>query len=299
MIVPALSVRRCPSTSTIAVVAAFGIALAISTAACTAEIAHKPTRIVSINLCTDELVLRLADPRNIVSISYLSRNYYSNVIDLAEKIPVNHGLAEEIVPLRPDLVVSGLYTTRTATALLERTDIPVLDLDVPRTIREVIDQYRDVGEALGEPERAKRIVDEMEERLAAMPPAPPPPLPRALVFNLNGFTIRKRSLEDDIITRAGMEDFSRTFGIEKYGQISLETVVTSKVDVLIVSQLRDRPPAIGSEVLRHPVLDAISGRTRQIVMPSKLWICAGPENVDAIDLLRGVATEVRRDAASR
>jgi iron complex transport system substrate-binding protein len=299
MIVPALSVRRCPSTSTIAVVAAFGIALAISTAACTAEIAHKPTRIVSINLCTDELVLRLADPRNIVSISYLSRNYYSNVIDLAEKIPVNHGLAEEIVPLRPDLVVSGLYTTRTATALLKRTDIPVLDLDVPRTIREVIDQYRDVGEALGEPERAKRIVDEMEERLAAMPPAPPPPLPRALVFNLNGFTIRKRSLEDDIITRAGMEDFSRTFGIEKYGQISLETVVTSKVDVLIVSQLRDRPPAIGSEVLRHPVLDAISGRTRQIVMPSKLWICAGPENVDAIDLLRGVATEVRRDAASR
>jgi iron complex transport system substrate-binding protein len=299
MIVPALSVRRCRSLSSAVVVAAFGIALAISTADRAAEIAHKPTRIVSINLCTDELVLRLADPRNVVSVSYLSRNYYSNVIDLAETIPVNHGLAEEIVPLRPDLVVSGLYTTRAAAALLKRTDIPVLDLDVPRTIQEVMDQYRKVGEALGEPERAKRIVDQMEERLAAMPPAPAPPLPRALVFNLNGFTIRKRSLEDDIITRAGMEDFSRTFGIERYGQISLETVVTSRVDVLILSQLRDRPPAIGSEVLRHPVLDAISERTRQIVMPSKLWICAGPENVDAIDLLRGVATEVRRDAASR
>jgi iron complex transport system substrate-binding protein len=280
----------------ISLVAALALGIAASAAA---ELAHKPTRIVSINLCTDELVLRLADPKNVVSVSYLSRNYYSNVIDLAEGIPVNHGLAEEIVPLRPDLVVSGLYTTRTTTALLKRTNIPVLDLDVPRTIQEVMDQYRDVGGALGEPERAKRIVDEMEERLAAMPPAPPPPLPRALVFNLNGFTIRKRSLEDDIITRAGMEDLSRTFGIERYGQISLEKVVTSKVDVLILSQLRDRPPAIGSEVLRHPVLDAISDRTRQIVVPSKLWICAGPENVDAIDLLRGVANEARREATIR
>ncbi len=286
----------CPSGLTVISLAA-ALALGIGASAA-AELAHKPTRIVSINLCTDELVLRLADPRNVVSVSYLSRNYYSNVIDLAENIPVNHGLAEEIVPLRPDLVVSGLYTARTAAALLKRTNIPILDLDVPRTIQEVMDQYRDVGEALGEPERARRIVDEIEERIAAMPPAPPP-LPRALVFNLNGFTIRKRSLEDDIITRAGMEDLSRTFGIERYGQISLETVVTSKVDVLILSQLRDRPPAIGSEVLRHPVLDAVADRTRQIVVPSKLWICAGPENVDAIDLLRGVATEVRREAASR
>jgi iron complex transport system substrate-binding protein len=280
----------------ISLAAALALGIAASTAA---ELAHKPTRIVSINLCTDELVLRLADPRNVVSVSYLSHNYYSKVIDLAENIPVNHGLAEEIVPLRPDLVVSGLYTARTTAALLKRTNIPVLDLDVPRTIQEVMDQYRDVGEALGEPQRAKRIIDEMEERLAAMPAALPPPLPRALVLNLNGFTVRKRSLEDDIITRAGMEDLSRTFGIERYGQISLEKVVTSKVDVLILSQLRDRPPAIGSEVLRHPVLDAISDRTRRIVMPSKLWICAGPENVDAIDLLRGVATEVRGEAASR
>jgi iron complex transport system substrate-binding protein len=269
------------------------------TAPAAAEPARKPTRIVSINLCTDELVLRLADPRNVVSVSYLSRNANSNVIDLAEKIPVNHGLAEEIVPLRPDLVVAGRYTGRTAAALLKRTNIPILDLDVPRSIQEVMDQYREVGEALGEPERAKQIVDQMEEHIAAMPSAPPPPLPRALVFNSNSFTIGKHSLTDDIIIRAGMENLARTLGIDRYGQISLETVVSSQVDVLILSSYRDGPPAIASEVLHHPVLEAISNRTQLTVVPAKLWVCAGPENLDAIDFLRGVATEVRREAASR
>jgi iron complex transport system substrate-binding protein len=132
-----------------------------------------------------------------------------------------------------------------------------------------------------------------------MPSAPPLPLPRALVFNSNSFTIGKHSLTDDIIIRAGMENLATTLGIDRYGQISLETVVSSQVDVLILSSYRDGPPAIASEVLHHPVLEAISNRTQLTVVPAKLWVCAGPENLDAIDFLRGVATEVRREAASR
>jgi iron complex transport system substrate-binding protein len=292
-VILALIVRNGLSIISLAAVLAFNIA-----ASAAAELAHKPIRIVSINLCTDELVLRLADPKNVASVTYLSRSEYSNVIDLAEKIPVNHGLAEEIVPLNPDLVVSGIHTGRPAVALLRRSNIPILDLDVPRTIQEVLNQYRDVGESLGEPERAKQIVDEMEERLAAMSSPPPPPLLHALVFNANNFTSGKRSLKDDIITRAGMENLARTFGIEDYDTVPLEKVVWSKVDVLILSPFRD-VPAIATEALRHPVLQAISDRTRLTVMPSKLWVCAGPENVDAINLLSRVATEVRREAARR
>lgn len=86
---PALCTRRWRSLSDAAVVAAVGIALAISTAACKTETAHKPARIVSINICADKLVLRLADPRNVVSVLLSVSNYHSNVIDLVEKIPVN------------------------------------------------------------------------------------------------------------------------------------------------------------------------------------------------------------------
>src|SRR5215475_3641278 len=84
----------------------------------------KPHRIVSLNLCTDELVLRLADPANIASVTWLARTS-GNVPDLVGKAHINHGLAEEIVPLDPDLILAGIYTTRAAVAMLKRTDFPV------------------------------------------------------------------------------------------------------------------------------------------------------------------------------
>src|SRR5262245_9463439 len=271
------------------------VALLLIPTVCTAEGPRKPTRIVSINLCTDELVLRLADRQNIASVTWLAQtSSASNVADLAAHVPVTHGLAEEIIPLDPDLVVAGIYTARTAVALLKRTGFAVLDVDVPRNLDEIRAQYRQVGQALGEEERAERIIAEMDSRLASIPISPAKARPRAMVLNANGYTIGKGSLTDEIITRAGMENLSATLGIDNYEQISLETVVTNGPDVLILSAFRDGPPAIATEVLRHPVLRKISDRTRIAVIPGRLWVCAGPGNIDAIALLNSVANEARR-----
>ncbi|MGC1996506.1 MAG: ABC transporter substrate-binding protein, partial [Pseudolabrys sp.] len=58
----------------------------------------KPRRIVSLNMCVDELVLRLAEPQNIASVTWLSRDpKNSHVAELGARIPVNHGLAEDII----------------------------------------------------------------------------------------------------------------------------------------------------------------------------------------------------------
>lgn len=260
-----------------------------------AELPQKPTRIVSVNLCTDELVLRLADRKNIASVTYLAATSgVSNVTDLAAQIPFNHGLAEEVVPLNPDLVVAGTYTARTAVALLKRTGFHVLDMDVPKDIHEIKAQYRQMGKILGEEERTERLIAELDSRLASIPVSRAPARPRAMVFNANGNTVGKGSLTDEIITRAGMENLSATRGIDNFGQIPLEMLVTNAPDVLILSSFRDGPPAIATEVLRHPVLAKMSDRMRIAVVPGRLWACAGPGIIDAIALLSDVANEVRR-----
>jgi iron complex transport system substrate-binding protein len=65
------------------------------------DAAAVPRRIVSLNLCADELVSRLADRASVASVTWLSRDpTSSNVSDLAAQVPINHGLAEEIIPLR-------------------------------------------------------------------------------------------------------------------------------------------------------------------------------------------------------
>jgi iron complex transport system substrate-binding protein len=71
----------------------------------------KPARVVSINMCTDELLLRLADRDRIASVTWLSRDgRNANMAEVAATIPANHGLAEEVVSYHPDLVLAGVYT---------------------------------------------------------------------------------------------------------------------------------------------------------------------------------------------
>jgi hypothetical protein len=48
--------------------------------------------------------------------------------------------------------------------------------------------------------------------------------------------------------------------------------------------------------MNHPVLEKISSRTRIVVMPSRLLVCAGPENLDAIALLQNAAAGARAEA---
>jgi iron complex transport system substrate-binding protein len=261
---------------------------------------QKPRRVVSLNLCVDELLLRLADPRNVASVTWLARDpANSNVADLAAEIPVNHGLAEEIIPLNPDLVIAGIYTARPAVAMLKRTGTPLVEVGVPKNLAEVRQQIRDIAALIGEREKGESVVSAMDTGLATLPAAASSSRPRAIVLNPNGATVGKGTLVDEIMTRAGLTNVAAELAIDNYGQVPLEAVVASGVDVLIVSASRDGPPALATEILRHPVLSALSDRTRVVVMPGRLWNCGGPAVVEAIERLRRVADDVRARVPAR
>ena len=135
-----------------------------------ADTPGKPRRIVSLNMCVDEF-LRLADPQNIASVTWLSRDpTNSNVAELAAQIPVNHGLAEEIIPLKPDLVIAGIYTARPAVAMLKRVGIPVAEIDVPKSLDDVRRQIREVAALVGERDKGEAIIKKMDATLTSLPP---------------------------------------------------------------------------------------------------------------------------------
>jgi iron complex transport system substrate-binding protein len=254
----------------------------------------KPARIVSLNLCTDELVLRLAEPDRIASVTWLAREPgSSNVADAALRVEINHGFAEEVAAAKPDVVVAGRYTARTTVALLKRTGIPVIDFDVPRSIDDVRNQIRIMARLLGEQDEAERLIERMNHRLAAVAP-PPTPRPRAIVLNPNGTTVGRGTLVDEIMTRAGMDNVAAQLGIDSYGIVPLETVVTSNLDIIIVGASRDGPPAMAMEILRHPVLGKAAARITVVDLPMRLLACGGPTVVEAVERLRNVVDIVGR-----
>jgi len=270
-----------------------------------------PQRIVSMNLCADELVLRLAAPDTVRSVTWLARDpLISNVARQAQQVPVNRGLAEEIVPLQPDLVVAGAYTTRTTVALLKRLKVSVLELDVPSNLPAALQQIRRVADALGRSAEGAAMVADMEAALARVQAgsksgpeadragAAPSPRPVAAVYSPNGFTVGAGSMVHELLTRAGLRNLAAERRIDNYGRLPLELLLVAQPDLLIMNAIDDRPPALAYEVLRHPAL-RLAFRPAQIVtVPPAWWTCAGPHLVDAIALLARAAQEAQAQQGS-
>ena len=251
-----------------------------------AETPAKPSRIVSLNMCTDELVLRLAERDRIASITWLSQDpRNANMAETARTIPANHGLVEEVLSYRPDMIIAGAYTTRSTVALLKKAGVPVREFGVPRNLAEMRAQIAEMAALLGEAERGAALIAAIDRRLAALATNPIAGHTRALVLRPNGFTVGRGSLVDEILTHAGLTNLAAELGIDNYGQIALETVALGQADMLILNTTPDGPPSLAHEILAHPLLAKLGERLRLVALPSKLWTCAGPAVLDAIELL--------------
>ena len=254
-----------------------------------------PRRIVSLNICTDEMTLRLADRARIASITWLSRDpAASNVASLAASVPVNYGLAEQVIPLNPDLVLAGRFTTRTAVALLRQAHFPVVEFGIADSVAGVRTQIRRMAALLKVQARGEQLIDDIDRRLASIGPVVGEPRPTALVFNPNGFTVGPGTLADEIMQRAGLDNAAAHMTLGNYSEVPLELIATSAINLLIVNSSRDGPPSLATEILHHPVLARLGANTRIVVLPSRQWGCPGPAVVEAIERLKAVADDIRQ-----
>lgn len=276
---------------------ALGTALVVASLALAATPAAgaRPERIVSLNMCTDELVLRLADPAAIASVTWLSQDpRNANMAEAARRYPANHGLVEELLAFRPDLVIAGSFTTRNTVALLKRVGAPVREFGVPRDLAGVTAQIAEMAALLGEPARGEALIGEIEARLALLAQRIGKERPKALVLRPNGFTVGRGSLVDEILTRAGFVNLAAELGIDNYGQIALETVALGEADILILNTSEGGPPSLAHEILNHPLIGRLGDRLRLVTLPSRLWTCAGPAVIDAIEMLIDAAAAPRK-----
>src|SRR5688572_18465025 len=108
-------------------------ALAVLGGFCCAPVsaAERP-RIVSMNVCTDQLVLRLADPAQILGLSRFSREaWLARPGSDSRRYPMLSGGAEDVLVLKPDIVVASLFDKRSTRELLKANGLRLAELAVP------------------------------------------------------------------------------------------------------------------------------------------------------------------------
>jgi iron complex transport system substrate-binding protein len=247
-------------------------------------------RIASLNLCADQLLLDLVEPERIAALTFRAADpRLSTMAEAARDVRVIQGRTEEVLALAPDLVVTGPFNARSLTEALARHRVRLFELQVPEDFAALDQELRRLGAALGEAARAAALADSIAARLARLAPLPAGARPRAVLMQANGFNPGRGTFADDVLTRAGFDNLARSAGIEGWGVLGLERLVTAEPQALIIDRDDRRGAALAYEVLAHPALKAMRVPPRQIALPERLWVCATPASVAAVELLAEAA----------
>ena len=213
-----------------------------------------PRRVVSTNLCTDQMAMLLAAPGQLVSVGYLARDRVSSALSHeAAAYPVNHGQAEEIAFLRPDLVLAGAHGNPATIAMLERLGIPVARFAPEASLADIRANLRAMGAVMGRAARAEELIALMDARLDALAARLPADRPLGAVYYSGGYTAGSESLAGDMLRAAGIDNLAERLGMTWGGTLSLEQLVLSRPDTIVRGQ-RYGGHSRGEEMLTHPVL---------------------------------------------
>lgn len=261
-----------------------GAALAALAMACVStHAAEPPKRVVSMNLCTDQLAMLMAGPGQLYSVSYLASDQGSSALaDQAGAYVVNHGLAEEIFLMQPDLVIAGTYTTRTTVALLRRLGFRVEEFAPENSFDDIRASLTRMGEILGRQQRAAELVAELDAGLALLAATRTPDKTVALYY-ANSYTSGSGTLVDAIVKASGLTNIGDKLGLTGTTKLPLELLLLANPDIVVDGDSHYAKPALAQENFVHPAYQALSGQ--KLAVPSKYTICGAPFTLEAVRLL--------------
>jgi iron complex transport system substrate-binding protein len=247
----------------------------------------QPQRVVSINVCTDQLALMLAEPGQLVSVSFLGQDpVYSPLWAQARALPANRGKAEDIVMLRPDLVLAAPFSATATVAMLERLSIPVARIPHQSSLDDVAPALRAVAALLGAEARAEAILAAFDaDRALLAAQAARVPRERAATWAARGWTGGTRGLAGDIMDTAGLDNIAGELGLEWGGVLALESLILSEPDLLILGRPTGGGHSQAQALLAHPALAALPAHARGAVMAESDWVCGTPHVLGAVAAL--------------
>lgn len=240
----------------------------------------EPQRVLSMNLCTDQLAMKLAAPGQLISVSYISQDPETSAMaEEAAKYPANHGLAEDIFLMQPDLVLAADFTKPDTIRMLQRLGIPVEIFPAATTIDGIRANIHKMGQVLGRETAAAQEINELNRGLASLK-AGSTGL-RAANYAANSYSAGQNSLTGEIIALAGFKNISTELGMEHGGTLPLERLMLSNPDVIIRERM-NRDPARSEEVLNHPALTRLFETGTAEVETDQNWICGTPHILAAV-----------------
>lgn len=261
------------------------LAMAACSPAPAREAGQRHPTIVSLNPCTDAILAEVADPAQLLAISSYSHDPAASSMDLsvARHFPATSGSVEELLALRPDLVVGATFISPATVSALDRLGLRLERIRIARTVDESKAQVRQLAALAGHSERGETLVARIDAALAQAMPPPGPPV-SALVWQAGGIVPGPDTLIAELLARTGFSNAAAARGLGQADLLSLEQVLADPPQLIFAAG-----SAFGNEdrMLAHSALAALTGTRREPLDPALLW-CGGPSIVRTANRLGAV-----------
>lgn len=249
-------------------------------------------RVVSLNLCSDELALLVA-PEAVVSVTHLAADPdQSALADLARARHINHGHVEEILPLQPDLALAGAFTPGFTVALLERAGIPVERIPFAEDMADIRANVKRVAALLDADRAGERVVAEFDRALKRYDRRHARPVD-AVLYEGAGITVGESPVIADLMERAGLNDVARQAGVTAFGALPLESLLLEAPELLIFGSFKSGMNSLSQQFLDHPALKALAADIPTARVETKYLTCGTPVMAEALRKLAMAGDRVR------
>lgn len=264
-----------------------------------AAASETPRRIVSINMCTDQLLLDMVPPTRILGLSpYAGDTLRSWAADKALSLPKLSGTAEEVLILKPDLVLLSRYMKPDTLDFIRRRGIPHAEFDDVRSLDEAKAQILAFGARVGEAEAAKTRVAAIDVALEGLRVTATRAGIRVLPLARRGWVAGKETLMSDLLAKAGLSNAAAELGIQDGGFVSLEAIVKLRPDAILVARDDLSSEDQGAAMLLHPAIQGLFPPERRLYLSEKLTVCGGPMLAEAINQLAAQIGAIKKRQAS-
>jgi len=255
--------------------------------------ASAPKRVVSQTIGTDDILLALAEPGQIAALSHLAHDpLYAPDAKSARKYPTLKGSsAEDILRFKPDLVLMASFSPPDSIAVLRKSGVKLYIMEKYETLENVYECLRQVGELLGQRQKADNLIASCRARVSALKDALKGAKPvRALSAGVYPYISGFDTSFQDLCDYAGAINAAAEAGIIGVVPTPSEKLLSWKIDVLIGPtehrQNEDGPKLADrlKDIAPFRYLDAYK-RGRVIEIPGALFAATSHHRIDAYEML--------------
>jgi iron complex transport system substrate-binding protein len=259
-----------------------------------ADATAAPRRVVSMNVCTDQLAMLIAGEGQLYSVSNLASDERTSALaSQAGRYAVNNGFAEEIFMMKPDLVLAGTFTSQATVDLLKRLGFRVEQFAPASSFDDIRADLIRMGSLLGREDRAASLVSKMDQDLEALR-ARSVDAKSVAIYYANSYAAGTGTLADAVIRAAGLRNVGETLGAVGVVRLPLELLVLADPDLVVAGDANYRAPALAMEAYAHPAFRALGSEA--VASQGQYWICGAPFTVEAARLLQDAAIASGRDS---